>query len=102
MVHGLETLREINNRETKRLLGNKPPSRKITAPAEISNNPASLRAYLNRPWLDTTNPGEIRSLVNSGVLNDRPSNNGSTLEDATRGANTTNPGEIRRFVNRRL
>ena len=47
MVHGLETLKRLNEKEA----GRKPFKRpKEKVPKEIALHPVLLRRYLNRPW----------------------------------------------------
>jgi len=46
MVHGLATLRKINNVKPEK----KPPVVKPKVPDYISLNPAAARQFLNRPW----------------------------------------------------
>ncbi len=107
MVHGLETLRVLNDEASRR----KP---KKVKPLPSLGNPAAVRRYLNRPWeegpietrtignLDekSLSPRAVRDLVNSGALNDIPANNGHALEEDTKGAPSVNPSVRRRHANR--
>jgi hypothetical protein len=57
MVHGLNTIRRLNDEAVKKARGKKPTARR-ELPKGVGLSPATLRRFTNRPWTKAELGGE--------------------------------------------